>query len=112
MFRRQLLEMGPKRSHFTILTSTRDKALEVSTWLSGGVARVGGTDPSPYAPLLDQLDISVIDTSSIASNDPMGHNAFADSPEIIHLLGRPLAGQSLAGDQATFAGNFPFSGKV
>ena len=103
VFRRQLFEMGPKRPHFTILTSTRDKALEVSSWLSGGVKRVGGSDPRPYAPLLDKLDVSVIDTSSIASKDPIGHNAFADSPEIIHLLGRRLAGQSLAGDQATFA---------
>ena len=103
VFRRQLIEMGPKRPHFTILTSTRDKALEVSSWLSGGVERVGGSDPRPYAPLLDQLDVSVIDTSSIASKDPIGHNAFADSPEIIRLLGRRLAGQSLAGGQTTFA---------
>ena len=103
VFRRQLFEMGPKRPHFTILTSTRDKALEVSSWLSGGVKRVGGSDLRPYAPLLDELDVSVIDTSSIASKDPIGHNAFADSPEIIRLLGRRLAGQSLAGGETTFA---------
>ena len=30
VFRRQFTEMGPKRPHFAILTSTRDKALEVS----------------------------------------------------------------------------------
>ncbi|TBB21090.1 alpha/beta hydrolase [Rhizobium ruizarguesonis] len=30
MFRRQVTEMGPKRPHFVILTSTRDKALEMS----------------------------------------------------------------------------------
>ena len=103
VFRRQFIEMGSKRPHFTILTSTRDKALEVSSWLSGGVDRVGGSDLRPYAPLLDQLDVSVIDTSSIASKDPLGHTAFADSPEIIRLLGRRLAGQSLAGREATFA---------
>lgn len=103
VFRRQFIEMGSKRRHFTILTSTRDKALEVSSWLSGGVDRVGGSDLRPYAPLLDQLDVSVIDTSSIASKDPLGHTAFADSPEIIRLLGQRLAGQSLAGREATFA---------
>jgi hypothetical protein len=48
-------------------------------------------------------DVSVIDTSSITSKDPLGHNAFADSPEIIRLLGRRLAGQSLAGREASFA---------
>lgn len=103
VFRRQFTEMGPKRPHFAILTSTRDKALEVSGWLSGGVNRVGGTDLRPYAPLLDQLGVSVIDTSGIATSDPLGHNAFADSPEIVRMLGRRLAGQSLEGGKAGVA---------
>ncbi|WP_244514867.1 alpha/beta hydrolase [Ensifer sp. LCM 4579] len=103
VFRRQFIEMGPKRPHFTILTSTRDKALEVSRWLSGGVDRVGGFDLRPYEPLLGELGVSVIDTSAIASNDPLGHNAFADSPELVRLLGRRLAGQSLSGREATLA---------
>ncbi|WHO79007.1 alpha/beta hydrolase [Rhizobium leguminosarum] len=103
VFRRQFTEMGAKRPHFVILTSTRDKALEMSSWLSGGVSRVGGSDLRPYAPLLDQLGVSVIDTSAIATNDPLGHNAFADSPEIVRLLGRRLAGQSLEGGEASVA---------
>lgn len=103
VFRRQFTEMGPKRPHFAILTSTRDKALAVSGWLSGGVNRLGGSDLKPYAPLLDDLGVSVIDTSAIATNDPLGHNAFADSPEIVRLLGRRLAGQSLEGGKASVA---------
>lgn len=103
VFRRQFTEMGPKRPHFVILTSTRDKALEMSSWLSGGVSRVGGSDLRPYAPLLDELGVSVIDTSAVATNDPLGHNAFADSPEIVRLLGRRLAGQSLEGGKASVA---------
>jgi len=103
VFRRQFTEMGPKRPHFVILTSTRDKALEMSSWLSGGVNRVGGSDLRPYAPLLDELGVSVIDTSAIATNDPLGHNAFADSPEVVRLLGRRLAGQSLEGGKASVA---------
>jgi esterase/lipase superfamily enzyme len=103
VFRRQFMEMGPKRPHFAILTSTRDKALEVSGWLSGGVNRVGGTDLRPYAPLLKELDVSVIDTSAIATNDPLGHNTFADSPEIVRLLGQRLAGQSLEGGTTNVA---------
>ncbi|OMQ42916.1 alpha/beta hydrolase [Ensifer sp. 1H6] len=103
VFRRQFVEMGPKRPHFAILTSTRDKALEVSGWLSGGVDRVGGTDLKPYASVLDELGVSVIDTSAVATKDPLGHNAFADSPEIVRMLGRRLAGQTLTGGEATFA---------
>jgi esterase/lipase superfamily enzyme len=103
VFRRQFVEMGPDRPRFTIFTSTRDKALEVSRWLSGGVSRVGGTDLTPYTAVLDELGVAVIDTSAIASGDPMGHNAFADSPEIIRLLAQRLGGQSVAAGEATFA---------
>jgi len=103
VFRRQFTEMGPRRPHFAILTSTRDKALEVSSWLSGGVNRVGGADLRPYAPVLEDLGVSVIDTSGVTTNDPLGHNAFADSPELVRLLGLRLAGQSLDGGKASVA---------
>ncbi len=97
VFRRQLIEMGKKRPQFTIFASTKDRALEVSRWISGGVNRVGGIDAAPYTSVLKQLGITVIDTSTVASKDALGHNAFADSPEIIGLLGKRLAGQSLEG---------------
>ena len=103
VFRRQLIEMGPKRPQFTIFASTRDRALEVSRWISGGVNRVGGFDTTPYTGVLKQLGITVIDTSTVRSKDALGHNAFADSPEIIGLLGKRLAGQSLEGGQVTLA---------
>lgn len=103
VFRRQLIEMGPKRPQFTIFASTRDRALEVSRWISGGVNRVGGVDTTSYSGVLKQLGITVIDTSTVRSNDALGHNAFADSPEIIELLGKRLAGQSLEGGQVTLA---------
>ncbi|WP_371833376.1 alpha/beta hydrolase [Ferirhizobium litorale] len=103
VFRRQFVEMGPKRPHFAIVTSTRDKALGASRWLSGGVDRVGGSDLRPYVPVLEELGVTVIDTSDIKTRDKLGHNTFADSPEIVHLLGRRLAGQSISGGEATFA---------
>lgn len=102
--RRQFIEMGPKRPHFTILTSTRDKAMDVSRWLSGGVDRVGGSDLTIVAPVLEELGVSVIDTSGVATRDALGHNAFADSPEIVRLLGQRLAGQSLDGGKASVTG--------
>lgn len=103
VFRRQMIEMGPKRPRFTIFASTADKALEVSRWISGGINRVGSTDAAPYADVLKQLGITVIDTSASASKDALGHNAFADSPDIIALLGRRLSGQSLQAGQAGLA---------
>ena len=103
VFRRQFVEMGPNKPRFTIFTSTRDRALGVSRLLSGGISRVGGTDLMPYTAVLDELGVTVIDTSAIASGDPLGHNAFADTPEIIRLLAQRLGGQSVAAGEATFA---------
>lgn len=95
VFRRQLIEMGPKRPHFTIFTSQNDKALGLARWLSGQVERVGTADPRPYAAALNALGITVIDTSNIRANDPFMHNDFADSPEMVRLLGRRMAGQTI-----------------
>ncbi|WP_245519690.1 alpha/beta hydrolase [Mesorhizobium sp. M2E.F.Ca.ET.219.01.1.1] len=103
VFRRQFIEMGATRPHFTIFTSTNDKALQVSRLLAGGVSRVGGTDLRPYVSVLEELGVSVIDTSDITSRDPLGHSAFADTPGIVHVLGQRLAGQSLAGGETTLA---------
>lgn len=103
VFRRQMIEMGPRRPGFTIFASTADKALDISRRISGGVNRVGGAAPAPYAGILKQLGITVIDTSTSDLREPLGHNAFADTPEIIALLGQRLSGQSLTSGQTGLA---------
>ena len=93
VFRRQVIEMGALRPHVTIFTSGNDKALALSSWLSGDVARLGATDLAPDADDLHKLGITVIDTSTATTEDALSHNAFAESPETVRLLGRRLAGQ-------------------
>lgn len=95
VFRRQLIEMGPKRPQFTIFASRRDRALAVSKWVSGDVDRVGAADLRPYTPELKQLGITIVDTTDIKAGDPLAHNTFADNPEMVQLLGQRLSGQSL-----------------
>lgn len=117
VFRRQFMEMGPKKPDLTILTSKRDKALGAARWLSGGIDRVGSSDPGPYLPMLKELGVTVIDTSSAASSDPLGHNAFADSPEVVRLLGQRLAGQPLEDHEIDISGHLgikaaTFAGKA
>lgn len=112
VFRRQLIELGARRPRFTVLVSTADRALDLSRWLAGGIGRVGGTDPTPHAELIKQLGITVIDTTASASRDGLGHNAFADSPEIVALLGRQLSGRSLLGGGIVAAGAGGFSGSA
>lgn len=103
VFRRQMIEMGPRLPHFTIFVSTGDKALAMSRWLSGGINRVGGADPTPYTDTLKRLGITVINTSGLESKDALGHNAFAGSPDIVGLLGRQVAGQSLQSNKTGLA---------
>lgn len=95
VFRRQLVEIGPKRPQFTIISSRGDRALALSRWISGDVDRVGATDLRPYADALRALGITVIDTSDAKANDPLRHNTFTESPEMVQLLGQRLSGQSL-----------------
>lgn len=100
VFERQMVEMGPPRPHFLVLASTADKALDMSRWISGGVNRLGGADPTIYAEDIRRLGITVVDTSASATKDQLGHSAFANGPEIIDLLGQRLSGQSLEVDHA------------
>lgn len=97
VFDRQMADMGPRRPDFLVLTSTADKALDASRWISGGVDRLGGADPAAYAEHIRRLGITVVDTNTSAK-DGLGHGAFANSPEIIALLGSRLSGQSLEVD--------------
>jgi esterase/lipase superfamily enzyme len=101
VFRRQYLEMAPRRPRFTIFASKRDKALGVSRWLGGGIDRVGDTDLAAQATFLAELGIDVVDTSAVDTSDPLGHNTFAGSPEVVRLLGRRLARQSLDDGRVT-----------
>lgn len=99
VFRRQWVEMGQRRPHFTIVASKNDKALGVSRLISGGVERVGGTDLTPYRAMLSSLGISVVDTSDVDVDDPLGHASFAESPEIVRTLGLRISqGQTFTGD--------------
>ena len=100
VFRRQFVEMGPNKPRFTIFTSTQDKALEFSRLLSGGISRVGGTDLTPDTAVLEELGVTVIDTSAIGSGDPLGHNGYVDSPEIVRLLAQRLGGRPVTAGEA------------
>lgn len=100
VFDRQMADIGPRRPRFLVLTSTGDKALDASRWLSGGVDRLGVADPATYEQHIRRLGITVIDTKTSAK-DQLGHGAFSNSPEIIATLGNRLSGQSLQVDHAS-----------
>jgi esterase/lipase superfamily enzyme len=100
VFARQFVELGEPRPKFTIFVSQDDRALSASRLISGDVDRVGSIDPAkePYKTKLERAGINVIDLTKVKTEDGMRHGKFAESPEIVQLIGRRLAkGQTLTG---------------
>lgn len=93
VFGRQISEIGPKGPKFTIFTSQDDRALLVSRRIAGNVDRLGQIDPAtePYRSALEKLGISVIDLTKMKSGDSLNHGKFAESPEVVKLIGTRLA---------------------
>ena len=98
VFARQWTEMGTKRPKFTIFVSQDDKALAMSSLISGGVKRVGALNPAeePYRSALEDAGITVVDLTKLKTGDRLSHGKFAESPEIVQLIGtRLVTGQTL-----------------
>lgn len=98
VFRQQIADMGRQHPKFTLFVSRDDRALAVSRRVWGDVARLGAIDPeqSPYKTELAESQISVIDLTAIKSADSLNHGKFAESPEIVRLIGARISdGQTL-----------------
>ncbi|MDE2578224.1 MAG: alpha/beta hydrolase [Hyphomicrobiales bacterium] len=98
VFLAQIEGMGEHRPPITLFVSRDDKALAFSARLWGDVARAGAIDPKvePYKSELAKLRVTTIDLSDVKSGDPLNHSKFAESPEIVRLIGARLAaGQTL-----------------
>lgn len=98
VFRRQIAAIGKKRPPFVIFTSQDDDALAFSrrVW---GQTRLGAVNPGaePYLSELKRDDIVVIDLTGVKSSDSINHGTFAQSPEVVQLIGsRLVAGQALS----------------
>ncbi len=98
VFAKQFVEMGTPHPKFTIFVSQDDRALAASSLITGRVARLGSIDPTaePYRSKLEQAGITAIDLTKVKSGDSMNHGKFAESPEIVQLIGqRLMTGQPL-----------------
>ncbi|MHC2296658.1 esterase/lipase superfamily enzyme [Rhizobium mongolense] len=115
--------MGKQHPQFTLFVSRDDKALAFSRRVWGDVFRLGAIDPeqAPYKKELEDNEIMVIDLTKIKSGDSMNHGKFAESPQIVQLIGQRISeGQTLTdshvglGDQILVAttGAATTAGKV
>ncbi len=98
VFAKQYAEMGTPKPKFTIFVSQDDRALAASSLITGRVARLGGIDPTaePYRSRLEEAGITAIDLTKVKSGDRLNHGKFAESPQIVQLIGqRLMTGQPL-----------------
>ncbi|MBB4238888.1 alpha/beta hydrolase [Rhizobium esperanzae] len=104
VFAKQYVELGAPRPKFTIFMSQDDKALAVSQFISGRVSRLGAIDPTqePYRSKLEKAGITAIDLTKVKAKDGLNHGKFAESPEIVQLIGqRLMTGQPLTDSKVT-----------
>lgn len=104
VFRSQLLQIAEPRPRITIFLSQDDQALALSRHLGGNIDRVGAIDPDkePYRSKLKEFHIVVINLTKLRGGDGLHHSKFAQSPEIVRLIGKRLIeGQQIAGRDLT-----------
>lgn len=101
VFRQQLADMGPRRPKFTVFVSRDDRALALSRRISGNVDRLGQIDINnpAYREQLEEEGITVLDLSALQVGDKLNHSKFAESPEVVRLLGRRLIDGQTVTDQ-------------
>ncbi|WP_188611865.1 alpha/beta hydrolase [Chelatococcus reniformis] len=97
VFRRQIAEIGPQRPPVTIFISQDDQALAVSrrVW---GQPRLGAinAEAEPYRTVLDRDQITVVDLTKVETDDRVKHGKFAQSPDVVRMIGQRLVeGQTL-----------------
>lgn len=98
LFREAILDMGKNRPGFTLFVSQDDRALAVSRRIWGDSVRLGAIDPEqePYRSEMEKAGITVLNLSKLQSGDPLNHSKYAESPEVVQIIGRQLAeGQTL-----------------
>ncbi len=98
VFSRQFRSLGKNPPHFTLFVSQDDRALSVSRRISGNVDLLGQVDANaePYRTEFEKAGISVIDLTKLKSGDSLNHGKFAESADVVKLIGqRLIAGQTI-----------------
>jgi len=91
VFREQMARLG-EAAHVSIFISAGDRALSLSSRIAGDRPRVGALDPhNPRDRAeLQKLGVKVYDLSAF-SDGLIGHDAYADMPQVIRTIGAHLA---------------------
>ncbi len=112
VFRAQIARLDA--SHISVLISAKDRALSVSRTLAGNRPRVGALDPRNANDriALETLGVKVYDLSG-ESVGLIGHDTYADAPEIIRQLGAQIGAPRVQDSNVqSVLGDNPVSNKV
>jgi esterase/lipase superfamily enzyme len=93
VFRTQLDVIAPMRRPMTVLVSGDDKALALSSLLSGGLQRVGSVTAGDLGAeeIAKRYNLRVIDLTGVNDGTSSGHNKFAQSSAVVAVIGRGIA---------------------
>ncbi len=94
----QARSFGARPPRISLFVSRDDNALWASNLLWGSRDRLGSIDPTkePYVTNLARFGVNVIDLTDISPNDSTRHIKFAQSADVVRLIGMRLArGQNL-----------------
>jgi esterase/lipase superfamily enzyme len=104
VFATQWLVLRDSDARTTLFVSRNDRALRLSRRLAGRVDRVGQIDTrnAAYYQALERSGITVFDLSDLRSGGSLNHSKFAQSPEVVRLIGQRLvAGQTITDSDAS-----------
>lgn len=85
LFKRQTKRLAPLVPNMTVIVSGKDRALEISSRLAGGVPRVGAADRAA----LDQTGVKVVDATDFGSGF-FNHDIFMSRDELHGVLSRAI----------------------
>jgi esterase/lipase superfamily enzyme len=88
VFKKQMIRYGKPDKPFAVLLSGDDRALKLSSIISGSKPRVGDYG---NAADLASYGVVVADLTQTKGNDRLNHAKFADNPFLVQLLGEQLA---------------------
>ncbi|MDX8522319.1 alpha/beta hydrolase [Mesorhizobium dulcispinae] len=87
VFKKQMIRYGKPNKPFAILLSGDDRALKLSSFISGDKPRVGDYG---NAADLASYGVVVADLTNTKGGDRLNHAKFADNPVLVQLLGDRL----------------------
>jgi esterase/lipase superfamily enzyme len=87
LFARGLERLGPDAKKITVISSTNDRALQVSSRLAGGIVRAGAAERER----LEALGVRVADASEFGGSFiNINHDLFLSNPEVQQVVKRAI----------------------